>query len=119
MTYVFITIFAHFSYLIDRGVCYLVLTEKSFPKKMAFLYLEDLLAEFNSQYGNKVETVSRPYSFIEFGNFFTTYTLPIVVSCKFGMPSGWVFVCLIVLFSHKSELSAVVGNLYDLLSNST
>lgn len=55
------------SYIIAQGVCYLVLCEASFPKKMAFGYLEDLHAEFYDQYGRRVPTVTRPYSFIEFG----------------------------------------------------
>lgn len=45
----------------------MVLCEAVFPKKLAFAYLEDLQAEFHEQYGKKVPTVSRPYSFIEFG----------------------------------------------------
>lgn len=44
-----------------------MLCEASFPKKLAFAYLEDLQAEFHEQHGKKVPTVSRPYSFIEFG----------------------------------------------------
>ena len=48
-------------------MCYLVLCEASFAKKLAFAYLEDLQAEFHEQHGKKVPTVSRPYSFIEFG----------------------------------------------------
>lgn len=55
------------SYVIEKGVCYLVLCEAAFPKKLAFAYLEDLQAEFHEQHGKKVPTVSRPYSFIEFG----------------------------------------------------
>ncbi|XP_069121177.1 vesicle-trafficking protein SEC22b-like [Argopecten irradians] len=58
-----------FHYLIERGVCFLILCEKSFSKRLAFTYLEDLQLEFNSQYGKKVETVSRPYSFIEFDTY--------------------------------------------------
>ena len=56
-----------FSYIIEKGVCYLVLCEAAFPKKLAFAYLEDLHSEFDEQHGKKVPTVSRPYSFIEFG----------------------------------------------------
>lgn len=48
-------------------MCYLVLCEATFPKKLAFAYLEDLHSEFDEQYGKKVPTVSRPYCFIEFG----------------------------------------------------
>lgn len=55
------------SYVIEKGVCYLALCEAGFPKKLAFAYLEDLEGEFSEQYGAKVPSVSRPYSFIEFG----------------------------------------------------
>jgi Synaptobrevin/VAMP-like protein len=48
-------------------VCYLVLAEKNYSKRLAFSYLEDLAQEFHTQYGKKVNTVTRPYSFIEFG----------------------------------------------------
>lgn len=51
-------------------MCYLVLCEATFPKKLAFAYLEDLHSEFDEQHGKKVPTVSRPYSFIEFGEVF-------------------------------------------------
>lgn len=53
--------------MIAQGVCYLLLSEASFPKKMAFAYLEDLHTEFFDQYGRRVAAVTRPYSFIEFG----------------------------------------------------
>uniref|UniRef100_A0A3Q3FXS0 SEC22 homolog B, vesicle trafficking protein b n=1 Tax=Labrus bergylta TaxID=56723 RepID=A0A3Q3FXS0_9LABR len=47
-----------FHYFIEKGVCYLVLCEASFPKKL-----------FHEQHGKKVPTVSRPYSFIEFDTY--------------------------------------------------
>ena len=43
--------------------------EAGFPRKLAFAYLEDLETEFSEQYGRKVPVVSRPYSFIEFGEW--------------------------------------------------
>uniref|UniRef100_UPI0035902EC0 vesicle-trafficking protein SEC22b-like n=1 Tax=Myxine glutinosa TaxID=7769 RepID=UPI0035902EC0 len=58
-----------FQYLIEQGVCYLVLCEGAFPKNLAFAYLEQLQTEFHELYGKKVAAVSRPYSFIEFGTF--------------------------------------------------
>jgi vesicle transport protein SEC22 len=58
-----------FHYFLERGVCYLVLCEKTFSKRQAFSYLEDLQTEFAMQYGSKIDTVSRPYSFIEFDTF--------------------------------------------------
>lgn len=59
----------NFHYLIENGVCYLVLTEKSFSKRLAFSFLEDLQNEFNSHYGSRVNSVNRPYSFIEFDTY--------------------------------------------------
>ncbi|XP_071764134.1 vesicle-trafficking protein SEC22b-A [Centroberyx gerrardi] len=58
-----------FHYLMEHGVCYLALCEAAFPKKMAFAYLEDIQTEFHDQYGKRVPTVSRPYSFIEFDTY--------------------------------------------------
>ncbi|GLC45562.1 SNAP receptor [Pleodorina starrii] len=58
-----------FHYLIDGGVCYLTLTEKGYPKKLAFQYLEELTNEFGRLYGQQVHTVSRPYAFIKFDTF--------------------------------------------------
>lgn len=59
----------HFHYLIENGVIYLVLTEKQFSRRLAFLYLDELKNEFESLYAARVNTVSRPYAFIEFDNF--------------------------------------------------
>uniref|UniRef100_A0A0B6Y766 Vesicle-trafficking protein SEC22b n=2 Tax=Arion vulgaris TaxID=1028688 RepID=A0A0B6Y766_9EUPU len=58
-----------FHYLIERAVCYLVLCEKTFSRRLAFSYLEDLQNEFSSQYSSRLDTVSRPYSFIEFDTY--------------------------------------------------
>ena len=58
-----------FSYAIESGSCYLALCEKSFSKRLAFSYLEDIQAEFNREYGSEVATATRPYCFIEFGEF--------------------------------------------------
>lgn len=59
----------NFHYFIAQGVCYLTLCEASFPKKLAFAYLEALHNEFYDQYGRRVPTVTRPYSFIEFDTY--------------------------------------------------
>ena len=58
----------HFlSYLIAGNVVYLTIAEKSYPRKLAFLYLDELSKEFNQSYGSKVETVRKPYAFVGFG----------------------------------------------------
>jgi len=58
-----------FHYLIENDVVYLTLCEKSFSKRLAFTYLEDLAQEFTSQYANKIHSVTRPYFFIEFDTY--------------------------------------------------
>lgn len=37
-----------------------------FSKRIAFSYLEDIAQEFHNNYGRKVNSVTRPYAFIEF-----------------------------------------------------
>lgn len=63
-----------FHYMIEDGICYLTLTDKSYPKRLAFLFLEDVAKEFvdelKREHGDKwlnvVETVGRQYAFIKF-----------------------------------------------------
>ncbi|XP_059619852.1 vesicle-trafficking protein SEC22b-B [Phlebotomus argentipes] len=55
-----------FHYLIENEVCYLVLCDKMYSKRLAFNYLEDIAQEFHKNYGRKVNSVTRPYAFIEF-----------------------------------------------------
>lgn len=63
-----------FHYMIEQGICYLTLADKGYPKRLAFLYLEEIHQEFEQElrhdYGdewrNKVETAARPYAFIKF-----------------------------------------------------
>ncbi|KAJ2161493.1 SNAP receptor [Coemansia sp. RSA 552] len=57
-------------YLLDRGVCYLCICDKSFPRKLAFSYLDELAKEFFMSYGDEVEKANlRPYAFIKFDTF--------------------------------------------------
>ena len=55
------------SYFIDKDVCYLTMCDAEFSKRTAFSYLEELASQFFADYGNKINSVARPYSFIEFG----------------------------------------------------
>lgn len=64
-----------FHYIIENGICYLGLTEKGYPKRLAFLFLEELSREFTDylklEYGDDawqrtVETIGRQYAFIKF-----------------------------------------------------
>ncbi|KAJ1725618.1 SNAP receptor [Coemansia erecta] len=57
-------------YLLEQGVCYLCICEKSFPRKLAFSYLDELAKEFYMSYGSEVEKTNlRPYAFIKFDTF--------------------------------------------------
>jgi vesicle transport protein SEC22 len=67
-----------FHSIIQEGITYLTLTHGSYPKKLAFAFLEDILAEFQEElkrefgsgagvdYRSRVETIERAYSFIKF-----------------------------------------------------
>jgi hypothetical protein len=55
------------SYLIADNVVYLTIADKSYPRKLAFSYLDELSKEFSTSYGPKVETVRKPYAFVGFG----------------------------------------------------
>jgi vesicle transport protein SEC22 len=57
------------SYLIEGGVCYLTLCDRSYPKKLAYQYLEELQHEFEKVNRSQIETVARPYAFIKFDTF--------------------------------------------------
>lgn len=40
---------------------------QSYPRKLAYEYLEELANEFGRLYGPQVDAVARPYAFIKFG----------------------------------------------------
>jgi len=42
------------------------MVDKMYSKRLAFNYLEDLAQEFHANYGRRVNSVTRPYAFIEF-----------------------------------------------------
>lgn len=52
---------------------FLTIADKSYPRKLAFSYLEELAKEFANTYGAKVETVRKPYAFVGFGEYRGTY----------------------------------------------
>eukprot|EP00850_Spirogloea_muscicola_P018840 SM000177S03173 [mRNA] locus=s177:33663:35081:+ [translate_table: standard] len=57
------------SYIIEGNVCYLTLCDRSYPKKLAYQYLEELQREFEKVNGDQIDTVARPYAFIKFDTF--------------------------------------------------
>ncbi|KAJ8592096.1 snare-like protein [Rhizopogon salebrosus TDB-379] len=56
-------------YLLTDNIVYLTIADKSYPRKLAFSYLEELSKEFAVSYGPKVETVRKPYAFVGFDTF--------------------------------------------------
>ncbi|KAG8956561.1 SNAP receptor [Tulasnella sp. 424] len=56
-------------YLISENVVYLTIAEKSYPRKLAFSYLDELSKEFAITYGPKVEAARKPYAFVGFDTF--------------------------------------------------
>lgn len=57
------------SYLIVGPVIYMCICESSYPRKLAFSYLDELSKEFSRSYGDKVEAATRPYAFMGFGEY--------------------------------------------------
>jgi vesicle transport protein SEC22 len=55
------------SYLIANNVVYLTIAEKSYPRKLAFSYLDELQKEFDQSHGSQVDAVRKPYAFLSFG----------------------------------------------------
>ena len=63
-----------FHYMIDNGICYLMLSDKAYPKRLAFLFLEEISREFiaslqiehGEDWLRELELVGRAYAFIKF-----------------------------------------------------
>ncbi|CAE8618803.1 unnamed protein product, partial [Polarella glacialis] len=66
-----------FHYSMDNGVCYMALFDRSYPKKLAFAFLEDIHQLFQQElqrefgtgsvdYRSHIETIEKPYFFIKF-----------------------------------------------------
>ena len=53
----------------------MTMCDRSYPKKLAFQYLEDLKNEFERVNGPNIETAARPYAFIKFGMCNVDYSL--------------------------------------------
>jgi len=63
-----------FHFIQKEQICYLTLTPSAYPKRLAFLYLEEvsdafveeLTRDHGGQWRQAVETAARPYQFIKF-----------------------------------------------------
>ncbi|XP_057473477.1 25.3 kDa vesicle transport protein SEC22-1 [Actinidia eriantha] len=67
-----------FNFMVENGVCFITLCDSSYPRKLAFHYLQDLLNEFQKFDTNLINKVTKPYSFVKFngiiGNVRRQYT---------------------------------------------
>ena len=71
-----------YSYQVQDGIVYLTIAERSYPQKLAFLFLKEVadcfLEELKNSYGtsggidysSKIETIENSYSFLKFGKYF-------------------------------------------------
>ncbi|KAH8772577.1 Longin-like domain-containing protein [Diaporthe sp. PMI_573] len=59
------------NYLIANDVVYFCITERSYPRKLAFTYLSDLATEFSTTYpaAQLMSPTLRPYAYMEFDSF--------------------------------------------------
>jgi len=59
------------SYLISDSIIYLVIADKSYPRKLAFSYLSELSTEFARSYppSSSLKPGLRPYAFVKFDTF--------------------------------------------------
>ncbi|GLU21088.1 hypothetical protein SLE2022_372510 [Rubroshorea leprosula] len=55
-----------FNYLVENGICYITLCDSSYPRKLAFHYLQDLQKEFDKFDISLLDKITRPYSFVKF-----------------------------------------------------
>lgn len=63
----FVVVVVCFSYLVVGDIVYITLCDKSYPRKLAYTFLEELAKEFDIQYGNEARTAKRSYQCIKFG----------------------------------------------------
>ncbi|CAN4085925.1 unnamed protein product [Withania somnifera] len=54
-----------FNYMVENGICYLTLCESSYPRKLAFHYLQELQQEFERLDRSLVDRITKPYTFIK------------------------------------------------------
>ncbi|KAG8531989.1 uncharacterized protein KY384_003625 [Bacidia gigantensis] len=58
-------------YLVQDQICFITICDRSYPRKLAFTYLQDLATEFTTTYSSQqyLSPSCRPYAFVEFDTF--------------------------------------------------
>ncbi|XP_009804097.1 25.3 kDa vesicle transport protein SEC22-1 [Nicotiana tabacum] len=54
-----------FNYIVENGICFLTLCELSYPRKLAFHYLQDLQQEFEKLDRSLTDRITKSYTFIK------------------------------------------------------
>ncbi|KAM1070107.1 hypothetical protein PS2_001928 [Malus domestica] len=55
-----------FNYLVEKGIAFITLCESSYPRNLAFCYLQELQKEFDKFDSSLIDKIIRPYSFVKF-----------------------------------------------------
>ncbi|KAL6971907.1 hypothetical protein U1Q18_031592 [Sarracenia purpurea var. burkii] len=56
-----------FHCMVENGICFITLCDSSYPRKLAFYYLQDLVEEFGKFDASLINKITKPYSFVKFG----------------------------------------------------
>lgn len=57
---------AYYHYMIELGVVYLTLSDRGYPRRLAFQYLAAVQSEFHRLHGGELSRYSRPYACVGF-----------------------------------------------------
>ncbi|KAH1075447.1 hypothetical protein J1N35_027775 [Gossypium stocksii] len=61
-----------FNYLVVNGICFITLCDSSYPRKLAFNYLQDLQKEFDKFDNGLIHKITEPYSFVKFDSIISS-----------------------------------------------
>lgn len=56
----------YYHYMIEAGVVYLTLSDRGYPRRLAFQYLSEIQQEFQRLHGAELSRYSRPYACVGF-----------------------------------------------------
>lgn len=57
----------------------MAICDRNFDRKAAFAFLEDVANEFMNRYGTQINTVTRPYHFLEFGKSIFLISINLII----------------------------------------
>ncbi|KAL4357772.1 hypothetical protein S245_030795 [Arachis hypogaea] len=63
-----------FNCLVENGVVFIVLCDSSYPRKLAFHYLQDLQKEFDKFNKTLIDNITRPYTFVKFDGIIANFS---------------------------------------------